>query len=149
MLKGDLQVFQFSGNYHRLVKDGRVKRILQNAAPELLHLFLFNDVIFITQPDRWHKHTSLQWRHDDHDGVSKWPASRVFAQAFIQAQIKENIKAMRHWPLLGKFTGDRCEFPAQMASNAENVYIWWRHHVLSRSTILFLLYNVSWKSDAM
>ena len=23
------------------------------------------------------------------------------------------------------------EFPAQMASNAENVYIWWRHHVIS------------------
>ena len=22
------------------------------------------------------------------------------------------------------------EFPAQMASNAENVSIWWRHHVL-------------------
>ena len=22
----------------------------------------------------------------------------------------------------------RCEFPAQMASNAENVSIWWRHH---------------------
>ena len=21
------------------------------------------------------------------------------------------------------------EFPAQMASNAENVFIWWRHHV--------------------
>ena len=21
-----------------------------------------------------------------------------------------------------------CEFPAQMASNAENVSIWWRHH---------------------
>ena len=26
---------------------------------------------------------------------------------FIQAQIKENIKASRHWPLGGKFTGDR------------------------------------------
>ena len=23
------------------------------------------------------------------------------------------------------------EFPAQMASNAENVSIWWRHHVFS------------------
>ena len=23
------------------------------------------------------------------------------------------------------------EFPAQMASNAENVSIWWRHHVIS------------------
>ena len=25
----------------------------------------------------------------------------------IQAQIKENIKASRHWPLCGEFTGDR------------------------------------------
>ena len=24
---------------------------------------------------------------------------------FIQAQIKENIKAPRHWPLCGEFTG--------------------------------------------
>ena len=27
--------------------------------------------------------------------------------AFIQAQIKENMKAPRHWPLWGEFTGDR------------------------------------------
>ena len=25
----------------------------------------------------------------------------------FQAQIKENIKAPRHWPLWGEFTGDR------------------------------------------
>ena len=43
----------------------------------------------------------------------------------IQAEIKENIKALHHWPLWGQFTD---EFPAQMASNAENVSIWWRHH---------------------
>ena len=30
-----------------------------------------------------------------------------FAQPFVQAQIKENIKAPRHWPLWGEFTGDR------------------------------------------
>ena len=48
---------------------------------------------------------------------------------FIQAQIKENIKAPRHWPLCGEFTDDG-EFPAQKASNAENVSIWWRHHGL-------------------
>ena len=28
-------------------------------------------------------------------------------QLFIQAQIKENIKAPRHWPLCGEFTDDR------------------------------------------
>ena len=35
------------------------------------------------------------------------PASRLFTQSFIHAQIKENIKALRHWPLWGEFTGDR------------------------------------------
>ena len=57
--------------------------------------------------------------------ASQITSSRLFTQPFIQAQIKENIKAPRHWPLCGEFTG---EFPAQMASNAENVSIWWRHH---------------------
>ena len=31
----------------------------------------------------------------------KSPASRLFTQSFIQAEIKENIKAPRHWPLRG------------------------------------------------
>ena len=68
--------------------------------------------------------------------TSLWPrwrlkslASRLFTQSFIQAQIKENIKAPRHWPLCGEFTGTG-EFHAQRASNAENVSIWWRHHVV-------------------
>ena len=37
----------------------------------------------------------------------KSPASRLYVQPFIQAQIMENIKALRHWPLWGEFTGDR------------------------------------------
>ena len=48
----------------------------------------------------------------------------LFAQPFFLAQIKENTKAPRHWPLWG-VTG---EFPAQRASNAEIVSIWLRHH---------------------
>ena len=44
----------------------------------------------------------------------------LFTQPFIRMQIKKTIKAPRHWPLCGEFTGD---FPAQMASNAENVSI--------------------------
>ena len=53
----------------------------------------------------------------------------MFTQPFIWTQIKENIKASRHWPLCGEFTGTG-EFPAQRASYAENVSIWWRHHGL-------------------
>ena len=37
----------------------------------------------------------------------KSPASRLFTQSFVQAQIKENIKAPPHWPLWGEFTGNR------------------------------------------
>ena len=37
----------------------------------------------------------------------KSPASRLFTQPFFQAQIKEDIKAPRHWPLRGEFIGDR------------------------------------------
>ena len=48
-------------------------------------------------------------------------------QAFIQAQVNENIKAPRHWPLWGEFTGDRW-IPAQRVSYAENGSILWRHH---------------------
>ena len=36
----------------------------------------------------------------------KSPASRLFTQPFIKAQIKENIKVPLHWPLWGEFTGD-------------------------------------------
>ena len=46
--------------------------------------------------------------------TSKWarwrlksPASQLFTQPFIRTQIKENIKAPRHWSVCGEFTGDR------------------------------------------
>ena len=69
---------------------------------------------------------TLQWRHNDH-GASQITSLALFTQPFIQTHIKENIKAPRHWPLCGEFTGTG-EFPAQKASYAENVSIWWRHH---------------------
>ena len=31
----------------------------------------------------------------------------LFTQPVIQAQIKENIKAPRHWPLCGELIGER------------------------------------------
>ena len=52
--------------------------------------------------------SSLRWRHNEHDGVS--PDSRLFAQVFVQEQIKEKLKAPPHW--LGVTGGER-------ASNAE------------------------------
>ena len=50
----------------------------------------------------------------------------VYSTIYSEAD-QENIKAPRHCPLCGEFTGTG-EFPAQRASYAENVSIWWRHH---------------------
>ena len=53
----------------------------------------------------------------------------VYSTVYSDADQRKNIKAPRHWPLCREFTGTG-EFPAQMASYAENVSIWWRRHVL-------------------
>ena len=58
----------------------------------------------------------------------KSPASLLFTQPFVQSQIKESTKALRHWPLCAGNSPVTGEFPAQRASNTENVSIWWRHH---------------------
>ena len=50
----------------------------------------------------------------------------VYSTVYSDAH-QRKIKAPRHWPLCGEFTGTG-EFPAQRASYAENVSIWWRHH---------------------
>ena len=39
--------------------------------------------------------------------VSQITASWLFTKPFIHAQIKENIKALRHWRLGGEFIGAR------------------------------------------
>ena len=86
-----------------------------------LFVFVLPDVILrlsITMTSWW-----ARWR-------LKSPASRLFIRPFIRAQIKANVKAPRHWPLCVGNSPGTGEFPAQMASNAENVSIWWRHHWL-------------------
>ena len=52
------------------------------------------------------------------------------------------MKAPRHWPLCGEFTWTG-EFPAQRASYAENVSIWWRHHVSCSSQLSFQNHRIN------
>ena len=113
-----------------------------SSQPIVLSRPLYNDshCLSAIEINNWHAPTYSFFSADCDYGkivklTSKWPrwrlkspaAAWLFTQSFIQAQIKENIKALRHWPLCGEFTGTG-EFPAQRASNAENISIWWRHH---------------------
>ena len=61
----------------------------------------------------------------------KSPAKALFVQPFVHAHIKENIKALHHWPKWWQSKGNPpvSGFPSQTVSNAEKVSISWRHPV--------------------
>ena len=61
--------------------------------------------------------------------ASQIPASRLFTQPLFRRRLKKTSK----FRVTGIFAGNSPvigEFPVQMASNAENVSIWWRHHAI-------------------
>ena len=49
---------------------------------------------------------SLQWRHDEHDGISNHQHLDCLLNC-VQVQFKENIKVSCHWPLWVESTGDQ------------------------------------------
>ena len=51
--------------------------------------------------------------------VASQITSLTVVYSIVYSGAEENIKAPRHWPLCGEFTGTG-EFPAKRASNAEN-----------------------------
>ena len=86
-------------------------------------------------------YNSLQWLHNEHDGVSNHQPHDCLLNCSFKHRSKKTSKLRVTGHCVGNspVTG---EFPAQMASNAELVSIWWRHHVI-RSCSLALLYPVT------
>ena len=70
---------------------------------------------------------ALQWRHNGHDGVSNHqPHDCLLSCLFrrrstITSKLSVTVLCGRNSPVTG-------EFPTQMASNSENISIWWRYH---------------------
>ena len=70
---------------------------------------------------------ALQWRHNGGNSVSNHQPHECLLSRLIRRRSKKTSKLR----VTGLCTGNSPEtgaFPAQRASNAENVSIWWRHH---------------------
>ena len=70
---------------------------------------------------------SSRWRHNERDGVSNYQPHDCLLNRLLRCKSKKTSKLR----VIGLCAGNSPvtgEFPAQMASNAENVSIWWRHH---------------------
>ena len=80
---------------------------------------------FVIEPDQqgfaiwYHTNISLQWRHNGHDGVTNHRRGDCLFNRLFRWRSKKKSKL--------RVTG-LCASPAQMASDAENASIWWRHH---------------------
>ena len=88
-----------------------------------------------TTPPNWHNYLSsqqrinlaLQWRHNGRDSVSNHQPQNCLLNNFFRRRSKKTPKLRVTGLCLGNSPGTG-EFNAQMASNAEHVSIWWRHH---------------------
>ena len=73
---------------------------------------------------------SLRWRHNGHDSVSNHQPHHCLPNRLLGCRSKKTSNLRVNGLCAGNSPGTG-EFPAQMASNAENVSIWWRHRVVS------------------
>ena len=77
----------------------------------------------------WYHHLtySSQWRHNGHDGVSNHQPHDCLPKRLFRRRSTKTSK-LRVTCLCEENSPVAGEFPAQRASSAENVSIWWRHH---------------------
>ena len=70
---------------------------------------------------------ALLWRHNERDGVSNHQPHDCLLSRLFRRRSKKTSK-LRVTGLCAGNSPVNGGFPPQMASNAENVSIWWRHH---------------------
>ena len=70
---------------------------------------------------------TLRWRRNERDSVSNHQPHDCLLNRLFRRRSKKTSKLRVTGLCAGNSPGTG-EFPAQMASNAENVSIWWRHH---------------------
>ena len=78
---------------------------------------------------------SLQRRHNGRDGISNYQPHHCFLIPLFRCKSKKTSKLR----VTGLYVGNlpvTSEFAAQKSGNAENVSIWWRHHLFRRHRTL-------------
>ena len=74
------------------------------------------------------KQLSLQWPHNGRDSVSNQQLHDCLPNRLFRRRSKKTWK-LRVTGLCARNSPGSGEFLAQIASNAGNISIWWRHHV--------------------
>ena len=103
-------------------------RVQYNAIFSFLEMPQYFDTVLDTISTRAFRDRSLPWRHNEPDGVSNHQHHDCLLNRSFRRTSKKTSK-LRVTGLCAGNSPETGEFPAQMASNVENVSIWWRHNV--------------------
>ena len=82
---------------------------------------------------------ALQWLHNEHDSVSNHQPydcllNRLFRHKLMKtSKLRVTGLGEGNSPVTG-------ELPTHRASNAENVYVWWRHHGVRWLLVTFIVF---------
>ena len=91
---------------------------------------------------------TLQWRHNGNDSFSNHQLHDCLLNRLFRCRSTKTSK-LRVTGLCAGNSPETGEFPAQMASNAENVSIWWRHHGMIQHTQIWAIrYSVFFIGNA-
>ena len=86
---------------------------------------------------------TLRWRHNGRDSVSNHQPHDCLFNRLFRRRSKKTSKLRVTGLYAGNSPGTG-EFPAQMASNAENVSSWWHHHEQNDGHKLSIKRDILW-----
>ena len=118
LIKMQAKTFQVHGNSD--ISIGKAEKLSHNISQYYSICIL---IFYSYQPPR----TTLRWRHNGCDAISNHQPHDCLLNSLFRRRSKKTSKCRVTGLCAGNSPGTG-EFPTQMASNAENVSIWWRHH---------------------
>ena len=116
-----------------LIKPDAMEKLMSFHAIIHSHVIIYNKslqhwiILHCLYHGCWCSGSALRWHRNGHGGVSNHQPRHCLLNHLFGCRSKKTSKLR----VTGLCAGNSLvpgEFPAQMASNAENVSIWWRHH---------------------
>ena len=93
----------------------------------------------------WGNGFTLRWRQNGHDSISNHQPHHCLLNRLFRRRSKKASQLCVTGLCVGNSPGTG-EFPAQMASNAENVSISWRHHDVKAAYCINGVWKFTWHS---
>ena len=123
-----IQPFHFENKVGKKINhDSEKKDYHKNGMTLRLTYFIVIGIAEGCQDNSQEPLLTLWWRPNVHDGVSNHQPHHCLLNRLFRCTSKKTSKLHVTGLCAGNSSGTG-EVPAQMASNVENVSIWWRHH---------------------